>query len=84
MNAGTDKEISYPRLSATICGFLFYALEIIVEHAGMTNQTHLFGQFQRRRSNQRATPRTDNVIHDRFVLSTLLRINTCTQFDLPD
>jgi hypothetical protein len=72
------------RSSATICGSFLYPLKIIVEHAGMTNQTHLFGQFQRRRSNQRTTPRTDNVIQGGFVLSTLLRINTCTQFDLPD
>jgi hypothetical protein len=72
------------RSSATICGSFLYPLKIVVEHAGMTNQTHLFGRFQRRRSNQRATPRTDNVIQDRFVLSTLLRINTCTQIDLPD
>jgi hypothetical protein len=81
MNADNDRKNSYPRSSAKIRGFFLNALKIIVEHAGMTNQAHLFGQFHRRRSNQRATPRTGNVIHNRLVLTTLPRIDTCTQFE---
>jgi hypothetical protein len=74
----------YPRSFAQIRGSFLYPLKIVVEHAGMTNQTHLFGQFHRRRSNQRATPRTGNVECYRLVLTTLMRINSCTQFNLPD
>ena len=74
----------YPRSFAQIRGSFLYPLKIVVEHAGMTNQTHLFGQFYRRRSNQRATPRTGNVKRDRFVLARFPGIDTCTQINLPD
>ena len=81
MNAGTDKEISYPRLSAKICGFLFYALEIIVEHAGMTNQAHLFRHFDVGRSDHSATPGTEDLVHGWLFM--VLRMEMLIQFDLP-
>jgi hypothetical protein len=58
------------------------SLKIIVEHSSMTNQTHLFRHFHGCRPDQGATPRTDYVV--RRWLFTVLRMNTFTQFDLPD
>ncbi len=43
----------------------------------MTNQTHLFRQFNVGRPDQGATPGTDNVVAEVFYTAVL-------QFDLPD
>lgn len=57
-------------------------LKIVVEHASMTNQTHLFRQLDVGGSDQGATPRTNNVVPDiRYI--TVLRIDLLIQFDLP-
>ena len=61
-------------------------LKVVVQHASMANQTHLFRQFDVRRSDQSATPGTNDVIHRRpgILKAMVLRIDTLTQFDLPD
>jgi len=48
----------------------------------MTNQAHLFRQLCMSGSDQSATPRTDDAVH--VWLFMVLRMNTLTQFDLPD
>ena len=62
------------------------ALEIVVEHSSMTNQTHLFRQLRVSRPDQRATPRADDL--ECRLLETLqiavARIDTLTQINLPD
>ena len=55
------------------------SLKIIVEHSSMTNQTHLLRQLHVTRPDQGAAPRADNV-----VLRLRARIDTLTQFNLPD
>jgi len=64
---------------------LSYSLEVVVEHAGMANQTHLFGQLHIGRPNQRATPGTNDVEGGRRLhITVVLRIDTFTQGNLPD
>ena len=48
----------------------------------MTNQAHLFRQFDVARSNQRPTPGTDDVVHGWLFM--VLRMETLIQLDLPD
>ena len=57
-------------------------LKIVVEHSSMTNQAHLFRQLDGRRSDQGATPRTDDVVHGWLFM--VLRMDMLTQFNLPD
>jgi hypothetical protein len=57
-------------------------LKIVVEHSSMTNQAHLFRQLDVRRSDQSATPGTNDTVH--VWLFMVLRMDTLTQLDLPD
>jgi hypothetical protein len=41
---------------------LTQSLKVVVEHARMADQTHLFGSLDVARSDQSATPRADDVI----------------------
>ncbi len=74
------------RLFSVNLRLVLYALEIIVEHSSMTNQTHLFRQFRVSRPDQGAAPRTGNI--ECRLLRTLqivvARIDTLTQSNLPD
>ncbi len=46
---------------ATSFVVLFGSLEVVVEHSRMTDQAHLFGSFDVARSDDGATPRTDDI-----------------------
>jgi len=67
--------------SPLAAGFL-NSLKIVVEHSSMTNQAHLFRQLHTGRPDQGATPRTDDVVNRWLFM--ILRMDTLTQFDLPD
>jgi len=70
--------------SVKIRGFLSDSLKVVVEHAGMANQTHLFGQLHTSRPYQRTTPGADDVVCRRLPITLVLSIDTFTQWNLPD
>ena len=69
--------------SVKIRGFLSDSLKVVVEHAGMANQTHLFGQLHTGRPYRRTTPGTDDAV-GRLHITLVLRLDTFTQCNLPD
>lgn len=53
---------TYTLWATLIVTGLSLSLEVVVEHARMTDQTHLLGSFTVAGSDQGAAPRTDNVV----------------------